>query len=97
MRGDEAAIPIGRPIVNTSLYVLDEQLRNVPIGDKGELFIGGQWCGEGIPRKAGTDQRNAFLRTRFRDILQSGSIGPATSPGTGPTVTSSSLAESTTR
>lgn len=34
-------VPIGKPVWNTKLYVLDENMDMLPIGEKGELFIGG--------------------------------------------------------
>jgi len=49
----EAAIPIGRPIANICLYILDRQLNPVAVGTPGELHIGGIGLGRGYLNRPG--------------------------------------------
>lgn len=63
--GTETAIPIGTPIANTELYIMDAQLRLLPPGVEGELLIGG----EGVtPGYLGREQLTAerFVDDPFR-------------------------------
>jgi amino acid adenylation domain-containing protein len=58
------AVPIGRPVANTRLYVLDAHLQPVPAGIIGELCVGGACVGRGYLNNP-EQTRRSFISDPF--------------------------------
>jgi len=63
--GDSDSIPIGKPIANTQVYVLDSGLRPVAAGEAGDLYIGGDGVVRGYWRRPDLTAER-FLSDPFR-------------------------------
>ncbi len=59
-------VPIGKPIYNTQIYVVDKYLKQCPIGVKGELLIGGMNVGQGYLNNT-TLTAEKFIKNPFGD------------------------------
>ncbi|MED1913794.1 non-ribosomal peptide synthase/polyketide synthase [Bacillus thuringiensis] len=58
-------VPIGKPLANQCVYILNEQHKLVPVGVAGEIYIGGDGVGRGYMRnRALTDEK--FLADPFK-------------------------------
>ncbi|MBV8803172.1 MAG: amino acid adenylation domain-containing protein, partial [Gammaproteobacteria bacterium] len=56
--------PIGKPIINSEMYIVDQHLEPVPIGNVGELLIGGIIISTGyLNRESLTDEK--FIKNIF--------------------------------
>jgi amino acid adenylation domain-containing protein len=61
----ESSTPVGKPLANTQLYILDAQMQPVPVGHVGELLIAGDGVARGyLNRKAISKER--FIANPFR-------------------------------
>ncbi|HVY36976.1 MAG TPA: amino acid adenylation domain-containing protein [Polyangia bacterium] len=80
------AVPLGRPIGNTQVYVLDRQLRPAPVHAAGELYIGGDGLGvEYLNDPALTAERfvaDPFTREAGGRLYKTGDLGRWRGDGT---------------
>ncbi len=60
--------PIGKPVANTKLYVLDENLKQVPIGVPGELYIASVGASKGYLNDE-VKTNKAFIKNPFDDDI----------------------------
>jgi amino acid adenylation domain-containing protein len=71
-------ITIGRPLGNTQIYILDSQLRPVPVGTAGELHIGGAGLARGyLQRDELTSEKfipNPFAATSGERLYKTGDL-----------------------
>ena len=73
----EKRVPIGKPIANTQVYLLDSFLKPVPVGAKGELYIGGDNLANGYINLPDSTQEK-FVPSPFTEgalLYKSGDLG----------------------
>ncbi|MBV1921261.1 MAG: amino acid adenylation domain-containing protein, partial [Pseudomonadales bacterium] len=65
-------VPIGRPISNTTLYVLDKNQHLMPIGVSGELYLGGEGVAKGYLNRAELTNTVFLEHSEFGRLYRTG-------------------------
>ena len=72
-------VPIGKPLGNTKVYILDQQMESVARGETGEVYIGGAQVARGYIRQTGlTSERfvpNPFGEQEGERLYRTGDLG----------------------
>jgi amino acid adenylation domain-containing protein len=80
-----SGIPLGRPIANTQIYILDRHLEPVPSGMDGEIYVGGEGLARGyLNRPELTAEKfiaNPFSSVPGARLYKTGDIGRFRSDG----------------
>lgn len=74
---DEAIPPIGKPVMNTNIYIVDREGKLCPEGVVGEIWIGGEGVGRGYINKEELT-REKFIESPWQEgerIYKSGDLG----------------------
>ncbi|MGZ4032290.1 MAG: MupA/Atu3671 family FMN-dependent luciferase-like monooxygenase, partial [Tumebacillaceae bacterium] len=85
VQAEELPIPIGRPIANTQLYILDRHLQELPVGVPGQLYIGGTGVTRGYhnrPELTAERYLSHPIADRGQKLYQTGDVAKRLADGT---------------
>lgn len=77
----DARPPIGKPLANTRIHILDEHGREVPIGAAGEIVIAGMGVGLGYLNRPELNEKSFVELPGFGRVYRTGDIGRWRSDG----------------
>jgi amino acid adenylation domain-containing protein len=82
-RRDDARrlVPIGRPVANTQMHVLDKQGHAVPVGVSGELYIGGVQLARGYLNREELTAERFIHHVELGRLYRTGDVGRWLSDG----------------
>jgi polyketide synthase PksN len=79
--GDSGAVPIGRPVANTTAWIMDERLDVAPFGVAGELCIGGQGLANGYHKLPAMTRAKFVTAPNNERLYRTGDLARLTDDG----------------